>query len=212
MNSKEIGQWCLENKKMFYKIISKFDRDQDNAEDNFNQIVLALMKKGTAFNSSRGTKFTTYAYIIATNEMVEYSRRKRCKLSYPHYCLTRKEEAKKIMNSVAEQGKSFGSIPDYVEIHAGAKDLSFLDDMIDRAEAFKKVNYIINNYLPPIQKRLMNYRYNENLECVGTLVDYALLYGVSPAAAFGLEKSAIKNIQKRLGLIKVQDRRKKNGK
>lgn len=203
MNSKEIAKWCIENRRMIGKVILKYDRYPDNFEDNYNQIVSVLMKKAVSFNSLKGGAFSTYAYTIANNEMIEYVRKKRYKLSYPHYYLTRKDTSRELMNSVAEKGKTFGSIPDYVEAKAGAKDLSSLEDELDRINIINKVNYIIENYLPPVQKRLMKFRYNKNLECIDTLVNYGLTYGVSPAAAFGLEKSAIKNIQKRLGLIKA---------
>lgn len=198
MEPQEIGQWCLDNRKLITKIILRYDRYPDHLEDNFNTMVCRLMQKGIAFKDNKGAKFITYAYKILTREMIEYINWRTSKLSYSHVALTSPKYSELRINK-EKNFNSFGIIPDFVEAKAGAKDLSYFEESLDKKKLFKEINNIIENYLPPVQKRLMKYRYNEHLECINTLTSYAKIYNVSAAAALNNERKAILNIQKRLG-------------
>lgn len=206
MNSKEIGQWCLDNKKMISKIIMKYDRYPDNYQDNFNHLTYMLMNKGVKFKENKGIKFSTYAFTILNREMIEYFTWKTSKLSYPHYVLTTNKMAETRMN-LEKKSKSFGSIPDFVEAKAGAKDLSFIDENID-SELFKKrVNKIINKYVTPTQRNLFKYRYDEDLTIKHGFQECADMFGFSTARAKQLENKVIDKIRKYLYLESTEDKR-----
>ena len=74
MKSKELGQWCVDNKAMLAKIIMKYDRYPDNFQDNFNHLTLRLMERGIKFKEGIGIKFSTYAYPFILGEMKKYIR------------------------------------------------------------------------------------------------------------------------------------------
>lgn len=206
MNSKEIGQWCLDNKKMISKIIMKYDRYPDNYQDNFNHLTYVLMNKGVKFKENKGNKFSTYAYIILNREMVEYLNWKTSNLSYPHYALTSNRMIETRMN-LEKNSKSFGAIPDFVEAKAGAKDLSFIDDNID-SELFKRrVNKIVNEYTTPVQRNLFKYRYNEDLTIKHGFKECSEMFGFSITRAQQLEVKVINKIRKYLYLEPTEDKR-----
>lgn len=206
MNSKEIGQWCLDNKKMISKIIMKYDRYPDNYQDNFNHLAYMLMTKGVKFKESKGIKFSTYAFTILNREMIEYFTWKTSKLSYPHYVLTTNKMTETRMN-LEKQSKSFGSIPDFVEAKAGAKDLSFIDEDIDSEFLRKRVNKIVNEYVTPTQRNLFKYRYNDDLTIKHGFQECADMFGFSTARAKQLEDKVVDKIRKYLYLENTKDKR-----
>lgn len=204
MNSKEIGQWCLDNKKMISKIIMKYDRYPDNYQDNFNHLAYMLMNKGIKFKESKGIKFSTYAYTILNREMIEYLNWKTSNLSYPHYALTSNRMIE-IRMELEKNSKSFGAIPDFVEAKAGAKDLSFIDEDIDSELLKSKVNKIVNEYVTPTQRSLFKYRYNDDLTIKHGFQECADMFGFSCARAKQLEDKVIDKIRKHLYLARSKD-------
>lgn len=204
MNSKEIGQWCLDNKKMISKIIMKYDRYPDNYQDNFNHLTYKLMDKGVKFKENKGIKFSTYAFIILNREMIEYFNWKTSKLSYPHYVFTTNKMTETRME-LEKQSKSFGVIPDFVEAKAGAKDLSFIDENTDSEIFKKKVNKVVNEYVTPTQRNLFKYRYNEDLSIKHGFQECADMFGFSIARAKQLENKVIDKIRKYLYLEQTKN-------
>lgn len=199
MNSKEIGQWCIDNKKMISKIIMKYDRYPDNYQDNFNHLTLRLMTKGVKFKESKGIKFSTYAFTILSREMAEYFSWKTSKLSYPHYVLTTNKMTDTRMD-IERHSKSFGSIPDFVEAKAGAKDLTFIDEDIDSSILKKRVNKIVNEYTTPTQRNLFKYRYNDDLIQIHSFQECAEMFGFTTTRAKQLEDKVTDKIRKYLYL------------
>lgn len=211
MNSKEIGQWCLDNKKMIGKIILKYDRYPDHFQDNFNHLTLKLMMKGTKFNPTKGRKFSTYAYTILSREMVEYLNWKVSKLSYPHINLTTNKYNQKRVELESES-LSFGAIPDFIEAKAGAKDLTEMEERLDSEALRNKIKTIVENYITPTQKSLFKYRYNEDFIPVHTFEECGEMFGYSTTRAAQLERKVIDKIKTYLYLkediIKDDKRRK----
>lgn len=199
MDAREIGQWCLDNKRMISKIIMKYDRYPDNYQDNFNYLSYMLMTKGIKFEENRGIKFSTYAFPILNRGMIEYLAWKTSKLSYPHYVLTTNKMKETRMN-LEKKSKSFGVIPDFVEAKAGAKDLSFIDEDIDSEIFRRKVNKIVNEYTTPTQRNLFKYRYNDDLTIKHGFQECADMFGFSVARAKQLENKVIGKIRKYLYL------------
>lgn len=194
MDSKEIGQWCLDNKKMIGKIILKYDRYPDHFQDNFNHLTMRLMKKGTSFNSNKGRKFSTYAYTILVREMIEYINWKTCKLSYPHVCLTMNKYIK-ARTDLEKDSLSFGAIPDFIEAKAGAKDLTNIEEGLDKEILKRKIQSITKYILTPTQRKLFEYRYNDNLELWHTLQECADAFGFTTTRGAQLERKVIQKIR-----------------
>ena len=209
MNSKEIGQWCLDNKKYLAKIILRHDRKFSNFEDNFNHLVCELMKTCSGYNPNKGVKFITYVYRPANGIMGKYMTRKRLKLSYPDWIVNTPKGKQVIekMNIENNITGGFGFVPDFVEGRAIDINKTDRDAELDRQNLIAKINHIIENHLPPVQKRFMEYRYDKELRQVHTLNEYAQAFGVTYQAGKNNELSAIKTIQKRLGIYKKKERK-----
>lgn len=212
MNSKEIGQWCVDNKAMLAKIIMKYDRYPDNFQDNFNHLTLRLMDCGTKFKDGIGIKFSTYAYKILSREMFTYKKWRLSKLSYPHTALTMNKYSKRRV--VLERGSvTFGAIPDFIEAKAGAKDLTEMEERIDSEILRAKIKTIVENYITPTQKSLFQYRYDEDFMPVRSFKECGEMFGYSTTRAAQLERKVIDKIKTYLYLkediIKDDKRRKK---
>lgn len=202
MNSREIGQWCLDNKKYLYGIILKHDKNMWNLEDNYNHLVVELMKKCQNFNSNKGVKFITYVYRIAHGVLGKYILKKRLTLSYPDWVVSTPKGRQLITDSNIEstiQG-GLGFNPDIMESKMIDINFKDIDLEYDKKELIDKVNKIIDNKLPKQQKIFMRYRYNYYLEPVHTLTDYSKAFGVTVQAGKNNEVKAIKNIRKILGV------------
>ena len=199
MNSKEIGNWCVENKAVIAKIIMKYDRYPDNFQDNFNHLTFRLMERGVKYQPTKGRKFSTYAYTILVREMIEYLNWKTSKLSYPHMNLTvNKYNQKRI--ELEKGSYSFGAIPDFIEAKAGAKDLSDIELNLDSEALKKKLNNIINYALTPTQKALFKYRYNDDFEIAHTFQECSDMFGYTTTRAAQLERKVINKVRDYLKL------------
>ena len=144
MNSKEIGQWCVDNKAMLAKIIMKYDRYPDNFQDKFNHLTLRLMERGIKFKEGIGIKFSTYAYKILSREMATYMNWRLSRLSYPYAALTMNKYSKRRV-ALERGGVTFGAIPDFIEAKAGAKDLTEMEERIDSEALRTKMKAIVEN-------------------------------------------------------------------
>lgn len=200
MNSREIGQWCLDNKQYLYKIILRHDKNAWNLQDNYNHLVCELMRTCQKFNPDKGIKFITYVYRPANGIMDKYMTRKRLKLSYPDWIVNtpKGKQIIKDMNIENNIQGGLGFIPDFMEnkiININTRDK---DAEIDKQNLINKINYIINKYLPPVQKRFMEYRYDKDLRQIHTLNEYAKEFNVTYQAGKNNEIKAIKTIRKRL--------------
>lgn len=202
MNSKEIGQWCLDNKKYLYGIILKHDRNMWNLDDNYNHLVIELMKRCQKFNPDKGVKFVTYVYRIAHGVLGSYSLRKRLNFSYPDWVVSTPKGRQLITDLNIENTIqcSLGFNPDIMESKMVDINLRDVDLEYDKKGLIDKINEIIDNKLPRQQKIFMRYRYNYYLEPVHTLTEYAKTFGVTIQAGKNNEVKAIKNIRKILGV------------
>lgn len=212
MNSKEIGQWCIDNKAMLAKIIMKYDRCPDNFQDNFNHLTLRLMERGIKFKEGIGIKFSTYAYKILSREMATYMNWRLSKLSYPYVALTTNKYSKRRV--ALERGSvTFGAIPDFIEAKAGAKDLTEMEEHMDSEALRAKIKTIVENYITPTQKSLFKYRYNEDFIPIHSFKECGEMFGYSTTRAAQLERKVIDKIKTYLYLkediIKDDKRRKK---
>ena len=202
MNSREIGQWCLDNKKYLYGIILKHDKNMWNLDDNYNHLVAELMNKCKAFDETKGVKFITYVYRIAHGVVGRYILKNRLNFSYPDWVVSTKKGKQFLENSNIENTIQYGlgfnqDIMESRIIDINKRDV---DQDYDRQTLVRKINDIIENKLPKQQKIFMRYKYNENLEQVHTLVDYSKAFGVTVQAGKNNEMKAIKNIRKQLGV------------
>ena len=212
MNSKEIGQWCVNNKAMLAKIIMKYDRYPDNFQDNFNHLTLRLMERGTKFKEGIGIKFSTYAYKILSREMATYMNWRLSRLSYPYAALTMNKYSKKRV-ALEKGGVTFGAIPDFIEAKAGAKDLTEMEERIDSEALRAKMKTIVENYLTPTQKSLFQYRYDEYFMPIHSFKECGEMFGYSTTRAAQLERKVIDKVKTYLYLkediIKNDKRRSK---
>lgn len=212
MNSKEIGQWCIDNKAMLAKIIMKYDRYPDNFQDNFNHLTLRLMERGIKFKEGIGIKFSTYAYKILSREMATYMNWRLSKLSYPYVALTTNKYSKRRV--ALERGSvTFGAIPDFIEAKAGAKDLTEMEEHMDSEALRAKIKRIVENYITPTQKSLFKYRYNEDFIPIHSFKECGEMFGYSATRGAQLERKVIDKIKTYLYLkediIKNDKRRSK---
>jgi RNA polymerase sporulation-specific sigma factor len=61
----------IENEKLIYKIINKY-KNHFEIEDLYQVAVMGLIKASQNYNSSNGTKFTSYAYPFILGEVIKY--------------------------------------------------------------------------------------------------------------------------------------------
>ena len=203
MNIKETYKWCINNKNLIRKIIYKYDKNLENLDDNYNEIILKLFEVCHNFNPNKGASFTTYAYYVLDREMLYYNRKKRCELSYPKYILTNNEAYK---NHRPDKAKFQPLYKFEVDKDFSFKDgiTSELQESIDKTLDRIKVKYLVTQsieLLPPKQKRLMQYKYDSNFTQVHSSTEAAREFGTSVAAVSKNEKDAIRNIKKMIGVI-----------
>ena len=203
MNIKETYKWCVKNKNLIRKIIYKYDKNLENLDDNYNEIILKLFEVCHNFNPDKGASFTTYAYYVLDREMLYYNRKKRCELSYPKYILTNSEAYKK---HSPDKDKFQPLYKFEVDKDFSFKDgiTSELQESIDKTLDRIKLKYLVTQsieLLPPKQKRLMQYKYDSNFTQVHSATEAAREFGTSVAAVSKNEKDAIRNIKKMIGVV-----------
>ena len=77
MNREEIlNSLIKENENLVYKIASKYSRYY-NLDDLYQVGIIGIIKANEHFDSSSGTKFSTYAYKYILGEIIEYIRKDR---------------------------------------------------------------------------------------------------------------------------------------
>lgn len=203
MNIEETYKWCVKNKNLIRKIIYKYDKNLENLDDNYNEIILKLFEVCHNFNPNKGASFTTYAYYVLDREMLYYNRKKRCELSYPKYILTNNEAYKKY-NPDKDKFQPLYKF----EVN---KDFSFEDrfsselrESIDKVLDRIRLKYLVTRsieLLPPKQKRIMQYKYDSNFTQIHSATEAAREFGTSVAAVSKNEKDAIRNIKKMIGVV-----------
>ena len=203
MNIKETYNWCVKNKNLIRKIIYKYDKNLENLDDNYNEIILKLFEVCHNFNPNKGASFTTYAYYVLDREMLYYNRKKRCELSYPKYILTNNEAYKK---HNPDKDKFQPLYKFEVDKDFSFKDgiTSELQESIDKTLDRIRLKYLVTQsieLLPLKQKRLMQYKYDSNFTQVHSATEAAREFGTSVAAVSKNEKDAIRNIKKMIGVI-----------
>ena len=203
MNIKETYKWCINNKNLIRKIIYKYDKNLENLDDNYNEIILKLFEVCHNFNPNKGASFTTYAYYVLDREMLYYNRKKRCELSYPKYILTNNEAYK---NHRPDKDKFQPLYKFEVDKDFSFKDgiTSELQESIDKTLDRIRLKYLVTQsieLLPPKQKRLMQYKYDSNFTQVHSATEAAREFGTSVAAVSKNEKDAIRNIKKMIGVV-----------
>ena len=203
MNIKETYKWCIKNKNLIRKIIYKYDKNLENLDDNYNEIILKLFEVCHNFNPNKGASFTTYAYYVLDREMLYYNRKKRCELSYPKYILTNNEAYK---NHRPDKDKFQPLYKFEVDKDFSFKDgiTSELQESIDKTLDRIKLKYLVTQsieLLPPKQKRLMQYKYDSTFTQVHSATEAAREFGTSVAAVSKNEKDAIRNIKKMIGVV-----------
>ena len=203
MNIEETYKWCIKNKNLIRKIIYKYDKNLENLDDNYNEIILKLFEVCHNFNPNKGASFTTYAYYVLDREMLHYNRKKRCELSYPKYILTNNEAYK---NHRPDKDKFQPLYKFEVDKDFSFKDgiTSELQESIDKTLDRIKLKYLVTQsieLLPPKQKRLMQYKYDSTFTQVHSATEAAREFGTSVAAVSKNEKDAIRNIKKMIGVV-----------
>ena len=203
MNIEETYKWCIKNKNLIRKIIYKYDKNLENLDDNYNEIILKLFEVCHNFNPNKGASFTTYAYYVLDREMLYYNRKKRCELSYPKYILTNNEAYK---NHRPDKDKFQPLYKFEVDKDFSFKDgiTSELQESIDKTLDRIKLKYLVTQsieLLPPKQKRLMQYKYDSTFTQVHSATEAAREFGTSVAAVSKNEKDAIRNIKKMIGVV-----------
>ena len=68
----ELAEVVKDNEKMIYKLASSFSTS--SVDDLFQVGVIGLINAYNNYNSSYGTKFSTYAYTFVLGEMKKYIR------------------------------------------------------------------------------------------------------------------------------------------
>ena len=203
MNIKETYNWCVKNKNLIRKIIYKYDKNLENLDDNYNEIILKLFEVCHNFNPNKGASFTTYAYYVLDREMLYYNRKKRCELSYPKYILTNNEAYKK-HNPDKDKFQTLYKFEVDKDFSFEDKFSSELRESIDKVVDRIRLKYLVTRsieFLPPKQKRVMQYKYDSTFTQVHSATEAAREFGTSVAAVSKNEKDAIRNIKKMIGVI-----------
>ena len=203
MNIKETYNWCVKNKNLIRKIIYKYDKNLENLDDNYNEIILKLFEVCHNFNPNKGASFTTYAYYVLDREMLYYNRKKRCELSYPKYILTNNEAYKK-HNPDKDKFQPLYKFEVDKDFSFEDRFSSELRESIDKVLDRMRLKYLVTRsieFLPPKQKKVMQYKYDSNFVQVHSSTEAAREFGTSVAAVSKNEKDAIRNIKKMIGVI-----------
>lgn len=203
MNINETQKWCIKNKNLIRKIIYKYDKNLENLDDNYNEIVTKLFEVCHNFNDKKGASFTTYAYYILDREMLYYSRHKLCTLSYPKYILTNKETYQKYKPDLIKFEPLYKFELDNDFSFESKQDSNLqanIDEMLDKIKLKRLVSQSFE-YLPAKQKKVMQYKYDNNFVQIHTSTEAAKEFGTSVAAISKNEKDAIRNIKKMIGVV-----------
>jgi len=182
-----LGEIIIENEGLIYKIINKY-RNYFEIEDLYQVAVMGLIKASKTYNSTYGTKFTSYAYPFILGEVIKYINEYRnIKMS--------KDTAKlytKITKAIEILSQRLMKIPSNYELSLFLEiDESIIEEVLlanssieslDRIisqddknlELYNKFgycDYTIENYsliselekLSPIERAIIQARYYENM-------------------------------------------------
>lgn len=182
-----LGEIINENEGLIYKIINKY-RNYFELEDLYQVAVIGLIKASKNYNSSYGTKFTSYAYPFVLGEVIKYIN------EYRNIRIS-KDTAKlysKILKAIEVLSQRLMKIPSNYELSLFLEiDESVIEEVLmvnssveslDRIisqdgkdlELYNKFGYCdasIENYpliselekLPPIERAIIESRYYENM-------------------------------------------------
>ncbi len=131
------------NLRLVAHIIKKYYASYRDQEDLISIGTIGLIKAASSFNSSKGTKFATYASRCIENEILMYFRQK-----------------KKSMQDV--------SISDPIDIDKDGNSITLMDivqddenilDSIDLSLQSQKLYYFLEHRLEPREQKILAYRY-----------------------------------------------------
>ena len=168
------------NLRLVVYIAKKFDNTGIGVEDLISIGTIGLIKAANSFNSSKGTKFATYASRCIENEILMHFRQKR-----------------KSMQDI--------SISDPIDIDKDGNSITLMDivqddenilDSIDLSIQSQKLYHFIEQNLEPREQKILTYRYG--------------LYNVRPlpqrevAKKLDISRSYVSRIEKK-ALEKLKD-------
>ena len=131
------------NLRLVVYIAKKFENTNVNVEDLISIGTIGLIKAASTFNSSKGTKFATYASRCIENEILMYFRQK-----------------KKTMQDV--------SISDPIDMDKDGNSITLMDivqsdenivESIDLSIQSQKLYHFLETNLEPREQKILSYRY-----------------------------------------------------